>query len=210
MPPNRLPSFLIRSILALIGLIIPWYYLSPYLSAPVVYLAGHTMDWAFPWVSGFERHETVGTLITSLNIWGTQGNRLVLAYLTPEVDYRTFGYGLVLFWALMIASHPTGLWKKMALGTLIIVPSQVFSMCFHWLRKSVLIRGTETHIQADISRWMLEVIAYFDQLGVLVLTPLVPALIWLLLDRDFVNKLWIEMVTVGKGSHTRTTEPDGQ
>jgi hypothetical protein len=48
-----------------------------------------------------------------------------------------------------------------------------------------------------VQRWMLEVIAYFDQLGCLVITPLIPIILWLILDRAFLRQLWVEMVLVG-------------
>lgn len=194
---SRLFVFMVTSVLALVVLIIPWYYLSPYLAAPVISVAGQLMDSTFLWVEGYERQETVGTLLTTLNVAVNQNGRLVVGQLSPEVNYRTFGYGLVLFWALLIASRPKGMWLKMALGTLILVPSQVFSMCFRWLREALLINGAEVVRQAGVHRWMLEVIAYFDQFGFLIITPLMPILLWLILDRAFINKLWMEMVMAG-------------
>lgn len=197
MPHNRMGVFMVTSVVALITLIIPWYFLSPFLAAPVISVAGQLMDSNFLWVDGYERQETVGTLLTTLNVAVNQNGRLVVGQLSPEVNYRTFGYGLVLFWALLIASRPKGMWLKMALGTLILVPSQVFSMCFRWLREALLINGAEVVRQAGVHRWMLEIIAYFDQLGFLVITPLMPILLWLILDREFINKLWMEMVMAG-------------
>lgn len=188
---------MVTSVVALITLIIPWYFISPYLAAPVISVAGQLMDSTFLWVEGYERYETVGTLLTTLNLAVNQNGRLVVGQLSPEVNYRTFGYGLVLFWALLIASRPKGMWLKMALGTLILVPSQVFSMCFRWLREALLINGAEVVRQAGVHRWVLEIIAYFDQLGFLIITPLMPILLWLLLDREFINKLWVEMVMAG-------------
>ena len=104
---------------------------------------------------------------------------------------------MVLFWALKIASRPKGMWLKMALGTLILVPSQVFSMCFRWLREALLTSGAEVVRQAEGHRWMQEVIAYFDQFGFLIIRPLMPILLWLILDRGFINKLWMKMVMAG-------------
>lgn len=169
----------------------------------MISVAGHLMDFGFRWVDGFERNETVGTLITSLNVLVNQNGRLVVAQLAPEVNYRTFGYGLVLFWALLIASRPERMWFKIALGTFILVPSQVFSVCFRWLREALLSNSAEVLSQTGVSRWMLEVIAYFDQLGFLIITPLVPVLLWLALDRAFVNKLWVEMVLTGAAESTK-------
>lgn len=188
---------MLTSVLALVLLIIPWYYLSPWLAAPVISAAGQLMDALFWWVVGYERQETVGTLLTTLNVGVHQNGRLLIGQLTPEVNYRTFGYGLVLFWALLIASRPKSMATKMALGTLILVPSQVFSMCFRWLREALLSSDRDVIVQAGVPRWVLEVIAYFDQLGFLIITPLMPVILWLVLDRAFINRLWVEMVLAG-------------
>lgn len=197
MPLSRIARFLLTSVLALIALIVPWYYLSPYLSAPVIAAAGELMQWLFRWVEGVERHGTVGTLLTSLNVMVPQGGRLMVAQLSPEVNYRSFGYGLALFYALMVASWPQRMWLKLLLGTCLLVPSQVISMCFRWLRDALLISGPEVLEQTGLPRWSLEVIAYGYQFGFLMLTPLVPVLLWLALDRRFVQQLWVEMSLAG-------------
>jgi hypothetical protein len=207
LPLSRLFRFLLTSAFALVVLIIPWYFLSPYLAAPVISVAGQLMDSGFPWVVGYERNETVGTLLTNLNVLVNQNGRYVVAQLTPEVNYRTFGYGLVLFWALLIASHPERLWLKLGAGTVILLPSQVFSVCFRWLREALLTNSGEVIGQAGVARWMLEIIAYFDQLGFLIITPLVPVLMWLALDRAFVKKLWVEMVLAGAAEAAASKKP---
>jgi hypothetical protein len=117
----------------------------------------------------------------------------VLADMTPEVNYRTYGYGLALLWALLLASRPKNLLRKMALGTVILVPSQVVGMCFRWLREALLTTGPEVWPQTGLPHWVAEVIAYGYQFGFLMLTPLVPVLLWLALDRQFVQQLWVEV-----------------
>lgn len=182
---------------ALIALIVPWYYLSPQLAAPVIAAAGELMQLLFHWVTGVERHGTVGTLLTSLNVLVPQGGRLVVAQLSPEVNYRSFGYGLALFYALMVASRPRHMGWKLLLGSCLLLPSQVVSMCFRWLRDALLVSGPEVLVQTGLPRWALEVIAYGYQFGFLMLTPLVPVLLWLALDRRFVQQLWMEMSLAG-------------
>lgn len=44
---------------------------------------------------------------------------------------------------------------------------------------------------------------YFDQLGFWIVTPLVPVLLWLALERAFVRKLWVEMVLAGAAEATK-------
>jgi len=189
--------FLLTSVAALLVLIVPWYFLSAYLAAPVISAAGELMRLTFDWVQGHERHGTVGTLITTLHVFVPHNGRLVLADMAPQVDYRTYGYGLALFWALMLASRPQRLVAKLALGAVVLVPSQVVSMCFRWLREALLTNGLNVWQQTGLPRWVAEVIAYGYQFGYLMLTPLVPVLLWLLLDQDFTRRLWAEMVLTG-------------
>lgn len=203
MPHSRLLRFMLTSVLTLVTLIVPWYFVSPYLATPVIAVAGQLMDALFGWVQGYEQYETVGTLLTTLKVMVNHEGRMVVGELTPEVNYRSFGYGLVLFWALLIASRPTGIWSKMALGTLILVPSQVLSMCFRWPREAFLGNHAEVFRQAGVPRWMLEVVAYFDQLGFLIITPMMPVILWLILDQAFVRKLWLEMVQAGAEQASR-------
>ena len=197
MTNSRIARFLLTSMVALVVLILPWYYLSPYLAAPVVTAAGEFMQFTFSWVKGYEQHGTVGTLITSLHVFVPQNGRLEIADMAPEVNYRTYGYGLALLWALLIASHAQRMAYKMALGTMILVPSQAISMCFRWLREALLTAGIDVWQQTGLPRWVAEVIAYGYQFGYLMLTPLVPVLLWLVLDRAFVRQLWMEESLAG-------------
>jgi hypothetical protein len=54
---------------------------------------------------------------------------------------------------------------------------------------------------------MLEVIAYFDQLGFLIITPLMPVILWLILDRAFIRQLWVEVVLVGAAEAGKRSMP---
>jgi hypothetical protein len=60
--------FMVIRVVALITLIIPWYFLSHYLAAPVISVEGQLMDSTFLWVDGFDRYEIEGTLLTTLNV----------------------------------------------------------------------------------------------------------------------------------------------
>lgn len=193
MPLSRVARFLLASLAALLLLMWPWYRLSEYLAAPVVTLAGEGMRLLFAWADGFERHGTVATLLTRLNILMPQGGKLAVAQLAPEVDYRTFGYGLVLLWALLLASRPAGLWWKLLLGSVALWPLQAISLCFQWLKDALILGGPGVLAQAGLPGWSREVVAYGYQFGFLMLTPLAPVLLWLWLDRGFVKQIWLEM-----------------
>ena len=190
---SRIGRFLLVCIAALVVLMWPWCLVSPYLAAPVIDGAGALMQFAFHWVEGVQRDGTVGTLLTSLDVAVPQGSRMTVGQLTPEANYRTFGYGLVLLWALLLGSRPKGLPVRLLIGTLTLLPLQAISLCFQWLKDSVIAGGPHVLVQTGLPHASLEVIAYGYQFGFLLLTPLAPVLIWLLLDRQFVKSLWVEM-----------------
>ncbi|MBP6483094.1 MAG: hypothetical protein KA254_00585 [Rhodoferax sp.] len=79
--------------------------MSPNIAAPVVTAAGELLQFTFSWVKGYEQHGTVGTLVTSLHVFVPQNGRLEIADMTPEVNYSTYGYGLALLAAMLIASR---------------------------------------------------------------------------------------------------------
>jgi hypothetical protein len=198
-PPvrTRIGRFLASSIGWLLALVLPWYHLSPGLAAPVVALAGETMGLVFPWALRAEAHGVVGTLLTQLDVLVPQGGQLMAAQLTPEVNYRTFGYGAVLLWSLLLASRPPRLPRQLLLGTAALWPLQSLSLCFQWLRDVAITGGPEVLAQTGLPGWSLELIAYAYQFGFLLLTPLAPVVLWLLLDRRFVQGLWVEMSLAG-------------
>lgn len=193
MPLSRIGRFLLVSIAALLVLMLPWYHLSPYLAAPVIEGAGALMRFGFHWVEGVQREGTVGTLLTTLHVIVSQGHRSTVGELTPEANYRTFGYGVVLLWALLLGSRPQGLPVRLLIGSLALLPLQAISLCFQWLKDSVIAGGPQVLAQTGLPHWTLEVIAYGYQFGFLMLTPLAPVLLWLLLDRQFVQGMWVEM-----------------
>ena len=65
-------------------------------------------------------------------------------------------------------------------------------MCFRWLRDALLTGGAGVWQQTGLPNWVAEVIAFGYQFGYLVLTPLVPVLLWAFMDREFLRKLWME------------------
>lgn len=178
-------------------LIGPWYYLAPWLAKPVLVIAAQAMQWIFVWANGLEQNGPVGVLLTTVQVMVPQGGRLLQADLTPEVDYRTFGYGVVLLWSLLLASRPKNWGYKLLLGGAFIVPAQAVGVCFHWLRDIAIQGGPSAMRYLGWDQWQLELVAYGYQFGFLMLTPLAPVLLWLWMDRRFVRALWVEMTLAG-------------
>jgi len=183
--------FLGWSLLALLVLMVPWYFLAEWLAAPALELAGGLMHFVFPtWAEGVQRSGTVGALITRVGVYIPQQGQMLLADMTPEVNFLKYGYGVVLLWAMLLASRPPRWLLKIAIGTLVLVPVQAVSLCFHWLRDIAFQGGAKAQMTTHIAGWQLEAIAFAYQFSFLVLTPLVPVIVWLALDPQFVKPLW--------------------
>jgi len=182
--------FLLLSIVWLMVLLPLWYWAARWLAAPAIWLAGTVMQAIFPWVDGWTQEGVTAVLHTLVQVRmpGTQGDRL--GELAPEVSFPTYGYGLVLLWAMLLASRTESWWLKGLLGSLLLIPVQAWGICFQWLRDVVLMSGSAAYLK--YSPLAANLIAYGYQFGFLMLPPVTPILLWLLFNKRFVAALWLE------------------
>jgi hypothetical protein len=175
---HKLYQFLGLSLVALLVLMVPWYFAAPWLGVPAIEIAGAFMKGLFAWVQGVERQGTMAVLLTQVPVWVPAQGRLVVADMTPEASFLTYGYGMALLWALVLASRPVNWPRKLLLGTLLLVPLQAMALCFHWLRMVAFQGGALAQQATHLSGWQLEAIAYGYQFSFLMLTPLAPVILW--------------------------------
>ncbi|MGB3071507.1 MAG: exosortase H-associated membrane protein [Ottowia sp.] len=195
--------FLLFAVLGLIVLLPLWYWAAPWLAALPIWVAGTVMKAIFPWVDSFEHQGVKAILVTLVQVRmkGPQGD--VFGELVPEVSYPTYGYGLVLLWAMLIASHPRRWWLKGLIGSLLLVPAQAWCICFQWLRDVVVLSGPSGAAYLKYPSWANEVVVYGYQFGFLMLTPVAPILLWLMFDKRFVAALWLEAALADKPEPAR-------
>lgn len=195
--------FLLLAILGLMVLLPLWYWASPWLATAPIWLAGNVMKLLFPWAESFDQKGVMAVLHTLVQVRmkGPQGD--VLGELTPEVSYPTYGYGLVLLWAMLIASHPPRWWLKGLIGSLVLIPLQAFCICFQWLRDVVIYSGPSGAAYLNYPSWANEVVVYGYQFGFLMLTPVAPIVLWLMFDKRFVAALWLEAALSDKPEPAR-------
>ena len=184
--------FLLLAIVWLAALLPLWYWAARWLATPPIWLAGTLMKAFFPWVESFEQVGVQGVLHTLVQVrmQGPRGD--VFGELAPEVSYPTYGYGLVLLWAMLLASRTERWWLKGLIGSVLLVPAQAWGMCFQWLRDVVLLSGQSGAAYLQYPMWVNNVVAYGYQFGFLMLTPVAPIMLWLLFNKRFVAALWLE------------------
>ena len=184
--------FLLLAIVWLAALLPLWYWAARWLATPPIWLAGTLMKAFFPWVESFEQVGVQGVLHTLVQVrmQGPRGD--VFGEVAPEVSYPTYGYGLVLLWAMLLASRTERWWLKGLIGSVLLVPAQAWGMCFQWLRDVVLLSGQSGAAYLQYPMWVNNVVAYGYQFGFLMLTPVAPIMLWLLFNKRFVAALWLE------------------
>lgn len=167
-----------------------WSQLSAWTSYPVGVLSHMALEQGAPmWVR--QVHLSPGTMevdtAISVPIPDAGGRR---GEITIDVSTARYAYGLPIFIALVLATRGRGRLGRVAAGYALLLPFQAFSLTMNALMQMVLAA------QADIrllraSQWQIEAIVYGYQLGSLVLPTLVPILLWLWMDRKFVNDVLI-------------------
>ncbi|GKS77850.1 hypothetical protein AVME950_23160 [Acidovorax sp. SUPP950] len=168
-----------------------WIRVSPWTSYPVGMVAGAVLEHAAPgWVRETRLRPGAFEVDTSVAVATPQtGNRLV--EITVESDPGRYAYGLPIFLALLLAARGPGrTWRALA-GFALLVPLQAFSLVMHLLMQVVLTAQLDVRV-LKVAQWQLEALVYGYQVGVLVLPTLAPMVLWLWLDRQFVNEVVIE------------------
>lgn len=186
---SSLGRFLLVAIASLLCLMPLWYYLAPQIAKPVFFLAGEAAGAAFRWVQGYDVKETVGTLNTQLKMVSVQNGQLLLGKLAPLVDYRMLGYGVVIFWALVLASLPRGWLRKLLIGSAIMLPVQALNVVLQWCNDVFNRAGPEAFAQTGMPGFVADAVAFLYHFNLFIFTALAPVLLWLLLDREFLAKL---------------------
>lgn len=195
---NRLPMrrlspltiFMLSAFGWIVALTALWSQLSAWTSYPVGVLSHMALEQGAPmWVR--QVHLSPGTMevdtAISVPIPDAGGRR---GEITIDVSTARYAYGLPIFIALVLATRGRGRLGRVAAGYALLLPFQAFSLTMNALMQMVLAAQADTRL-LRVSQWQIEAIVYGYQLGSLVLPTLVPILLWLWMDRKFVNDVLI-------------------
>ena len=188
---NPIQRFALLAFVGIIVLTTVWTKLSPWISYPVAVISKEGLqDWASGWVQ--QVHIAPGKIEvdTSIGIANEKtGGRW--AEISIDGDPGRYAYGFPIFLALLLAAWRKGRAWRAIVGYIVLLPFQAFSISTSLLMQMVLATNLDLRL-LKISQGQLEGLAYGFQLGSLVLPTLVPFLLWLWLDRQFVNDVLVE------------------
>lgn len=191
---SLLGLFLLQAIAWFIAWLFVWYQLGSLVTLPANLLAKGLVATFFPfWAEGVLQTDSTLTLLTTLpvpNMVHVPDGQI--AVFSPEVSFMKYSYGLPLLIALLFASDAKRVFAKVAIGAALLLPFQVWGVCFDWLKQVAIETGA-----APFSPMSREAIAFGYQFGYLVLPALIPVLLWAAMDKRFLTTFMVEATLDG-------------
>jgi hypothetical protein len=187
----RLAELLILAFLWMVFGFMLWYYLSAFHGAPVRILANqilsHLLGSEFMNIIPNPDHHYLFQVQTQIPFQFPDGSLEALGFIVNPLIY---GFGLPLLFGLVMASGVSFLRKLVTLlvGYLCVMLIQVWGVVWQTLKMLAFNFGPDAHqlvIDAGISD---ELIALCYQLGVLILPPLVPIVLWVLANWTLIEQ----------------------
>ncbi len=170
-----------------------WFYAAPILVMPAKWLAAMVMQlWQADLFNGIEQQQYLFHVQTLIFPQDYNGQDAKLAVLDVTVNPMKYGYGLAVFAGLVISVPELKLKSKLIqliIGFLVISLIQANGV-FWETCKSLLFSGGNDAFQAindtGISH---DLVAAMYQMSYLILPAVVPIVVWVLLNRHFIEEI---------------------
>jgi hypothetical protein len=106
-----------------------------------------------------------------------------------DVNMLLYAFGLPMFAALVVAAREPGWPRVLAIGYLVMLPFVAWGVVADFLKNVAVTAGPLVVSQAGFSATQREAIVFAFQFGSLILPTVVPAAIWVLTHRPFLERL---------------------
>jgi hypothetical protein len=201
-PRKPLTRFFLRTLVWLVLLTGVWSQVGKWTSQPVSTLTHMALEFGAPyWVESVKKSPELIEVQSRLQVLVKGGVGDVIVGANPS----HYAYGLPILWALLLAAGGPGRVGRLALGYVLLLPTQTFSLTLDLVKQMAMaVPGGPRVLHID--QWQLELIGLGYQLGTLVLPTVVPIAIWLVLDRAFAEKLARPSSTVERAANPTPTD----
>ncbi|UXI67793.1 exosortase H-associated membrane protein [Tahibacter amnicola] len=175
-----------------------WWWASNLFVMLPVFLAGKVLTWGWPEViTSVSRGLDVAgkpTMDVLTSILVTQpgpDGRSMSGFMEPSVYPLIYGYSLPLYLGLCLATpqDEERRWGHVVIGCLVIWLAQAFGLVADALKTIVMGSGPQATAAAQAAGISVELVALCYQFGYLILPTVVPAALWLGLNRPFIEAL---------------------
>jgi hypothetical protein len=163
-----------------------WYLLAPILLWPVRLLVQLVARVGFgDLVRTIEAGGSALTFITTLK----PGEGVGAGVVSVDVNMLVYAFGMPFFAALTLAAREAKWWRTLAVGYGVIVPFVAWGVLADFLKGIAIVAPPAIASQTGFVSWQRELIAFAYQFGSLILPAVVPAVLWVLLHRAFLERL---------------------
>jgi hypothetical protein len=192
MPSNPLYPFLLRTLIWLPLSFAFWYQAANLLSLPLATISRFALHQAAPaLISNVELGDHKLTFVTPFEAETPAGeaqNRR--GVIVVEINPLIYGYSLPLLIALLFAAEGLSVsWSKLFIAYVGLLPFQAWGVCFEFLKTVAFELGPTVATQVNFPQWAREGIALGYQFGYLILPPISTAVLWIAMNRNFLNRL---------------------
>ena len=162
------------------------------------YLLGPVLLWPVRLLVQLICRVGLGDLVHGLEVDGSSlaflttlkpGEGLGAGFVSVDVNMLVYAFGMPLFAALTIAAREAKWWRTLAIGYAVMVPFVAWGVLADFLKGIALVAPAAVASQAGFSGLQREMIAFAYQFGSLILPAVVPAVLWVLLHRAFLERL---------------------
>jgi len=163
-----------------------WYLLAPVLLWPVRLLVEFVANVGLrDLVRAIESAGRSLTFVTTLK----PGEGVGAGVVSVDVNMLVYAFGMPLFAALTLAAREASWWRTLAIGYAVIVPFVAWGVLADFLKGIAIVAPAAIASQTGFSGPQREAIAFAYQFGTLILPAVVPAVLWVLLHRAFLERL---------------------
>ena len=164
-----------------------WYFAAPVLMWPAALIVELVARVGFgELVRSIEQTGATLTFATTLKPGGTS---MASGQITVDVNMLLYAFGLPLYAALVLAAREPGWPRRLLAGYAVLVPFVAWGVLADFLKGVAIAAGPLVASQTGFSALQREVIAFAYQFGALVLPTVVPAVVWVVTHRAYLERL---------------------
>jgi hypothetical protein len=184
--PPRFPAFVLAVLAWLPLTFAVWYFGAPVLLWPAVLIIQAIAHGAFATiVTAVEQVGALVTFTTSLR----PGTGLHDGFVAVDVNLLLYSFGMPMLAALILAARESTWKRHLVIGYLVLAPFIAWGGLADFLKNVAITAGPQVASQTGFSAAQREAIAFAFQFGSLILPAIVPAIVWVLMHRRFLERL---------------------